>query len=206
MPPSRIIGMRDLDPTAPTDTLASGIMADLSADGNYLVFEDYSQDKGRIQLLEMNGQTEARTLISGPGSYRFPQISPSGRYIAYVSDESGNDEIYLRTFPEGSRPARVSLEGGFGLVWSRDEKRLIYNDGSSIYAVDISYEPRLELSRPVKLFEARKGDFMLNRGMEISPDGDRLILVRKARPEISKTSADIVMVEGWRTLLGDRPQ
>jgi Tol biopolymer transport system component len=206
LPPIKTIYMRDLDPTAPLDTLAAGLFANLSPDGRFLTYQDNNQGHDRIQLLEMDGQAGPTTLISGPGNYRNPKISPDGRYIAYVSDESGKDEIYLRTFPSGSRPARVSLEGGYDVEWTRDGRRLIYHDSASLFAVDVTTEPRLALSRPVKLFDARQGDFMLSRGFELSAEGDRVILVRKARPEISQTSADIVMVESWQQLLGDGPQ
>jgi Tol biopolymer transport system component len=203
LPPARAIFMRDLDPTAPLDTLAFGLFSNLSSDGRFLAFHESSQGNDRIQLLELGGQAEATTLISGPGNYQHPKISPDGRYIAYLSDESGKQEVYLRTFPEGSRPARVSLEGGMDSEWSRDSSRLFYHDSASIFAVDVTSEPRLQLSRPVKLFDARQGDFVLGRSFEVSPEGDRLIMVRKARPEVNRTSADIVMVESWRRLLGD---
>jgi serine/threonine-protein kinase len=203
LPPARVIGIRSLDPTAPLDTLASGNMANLSPDGRYLAFDDFSTGMGRIQLLDMEGGGDPTTLISGPGVYQNPKISPDGGFIAYVSDESGRDEIYLRTFPKGTQPARISLEGGQDVEWSRDGSHIYYNDGSSMFVVDVRRSPRLELSRPVKLFDARQEDYMFNRGFEVSLEGERFILIRRGRTEVSKTSADVVLVEGWRQLLGE---
>ncbi len=75
-PPARFIGIRGLDPTAPFDTLATGMFADLSPDGRYLAFEDYSSGMARIQLMEMEGAGEPITLVSGTGNYKGPAISP----------------------------------------------------------------------------------------------------------------------------------
>jgi len=204
-PPSRLIGIRGLDPTAPFDTLGTGFGSSLSPDGRHLAFEDYSTGKARIQLMDLEGEEATVTLISGPGSYNKPRISPDGSYLAYVSDESGREETYLRTFPGGTQPARISLEGGSDVRWSRDGQKLYFDDGAAMFVVDVRREPRLQLSRPTRLFDARQGDFQMDRGFDVSLEGDRFVLVRKARPEINQTSADIVLVEGWRHLLGDRP-
>jgi len=70
--------------------------------------------------------------VAAPGFDEvYPEISPDGRWIACVSEESGNSEVYVRPFPDvGSGRFRVSTDGGFTPIWSRDGPELFYDDPS----------------------------------------------------------------------------
>ena len=82
-----------------------------------------------------------------------PKFSPNGRYVAYVSDESGQPEVYVQPFPEGGRKVTVSNSGGSQLRWSRDGKELFYVEGGKLMVVAVSTEGEFSTGLPTELFE-----------------------------------------------------
>ena len=78
-----------------------------------------------------------------PSKRHTRQVSPNGRWLAYVSDESGNEEIYVRSFPDIDAGGRwqVSTGGGTQPLWARNGRELLYRNGEAVIAV---------LSRPIQ--------------------------------------------------------
>ncbi len=106
-----------------------------------------------------------------------PRFSPDGRYVAYVSEESGQLEVYVQPFPEGGRKVTVSSNGGTKVRWSRDGKELFYVEGQTLVAVAVSSGSSFSVGSATRLFEHAS----LMRGFnyapyDISADGQRFIL------------------------------
>jgi len=103
-----------------------------SRDGRYLstIEESAQNGLGKIMVIPMNGSDEKPFPIlpgvSGITIFSFPQISPDGKWLAYMSNESGRAEIFLATFPKGEGKWQVSTDGAVGPRWSRDGKELFY--------------------------------------------------------------------------------
>jgi len=203
MPPAHKIIRRSLDATAPVDTLVAGSHPSLSSDGRLMAYADYRSGNGALYVMETDGSGEARPIFSGPDEYINPRISPDDRLLAYVSNESGHDEIYLRTFPAGGFPARVSLNGGQDMTWSRDGRRLYFLNEDQLYEVTVGPGERPDLGRPTLLFENKDGDYLFDRGFEVSEDGERFIFAKLARREVGEASVEIVAVDQWVRLLGE---
>ncbi len=203
-PPSHKIFRRTLDATSPLDTLVAGAGPSLTSDGRLLAFVDYQSGNPALHVMETDGSGESRPIFSGPDEYKEPAISPDDRFVAYVSNESGLNEIYMRTFPDGKHPARVSLDGGEQLAWSRDGRRLFYMNVDQFYEVEVGEGERPELGQPVVLFEERRGDFLFDRGFAVSLDGERFIVVKLASREVGEASVEIAVVDQWERLLGDQ--
>ncbi len=105
------------------------------------------------------------------------QFSPNGNWIAYTSDESGRQEVYLRPFPGPGGKTQISREGGTGALWAPDGRELFYANGEVMMVVDVVLEEPLQVSAPRALFE---GDFAFERvgNYDIAPDGQSFVIVR----------------------------
>jgi Tol biopolymer transport system component len=172
--------------------------SDWSSDGRYLVYtQDEPNTGGDIWVLpNPAGQPETDQKPFPFANTRFVesqgQLSPDGRWIAYVSDESGQVEVYVRPFPTGDGKWRVSAAGGREPRWSIDGRELFYQDGSSglgrsrLMAVAVTRSSAsgspLSFGPPVLLFERRTNGMVpqLNNFSYAVLPGGRFLLHRFA--------------------------
>jgi serine/threonine-protein kinase len=124
---------------------------------------------------------------------RAPTFSPDGRWVAYSSDESGRDEVYVRPFPGPGGRVQVSTGGGTEPAWSPDGRELFYRsaDRFEVVSVEIGGAFRV-LSRPRALFEGRYYAYSWQRQYDIDPTGNRIVLFRYEEEEI-----DMTVVVNW---------
>jgi dipeptidyl aminopeptidase/acylaminoacyl peptidase len=129
------------------------------------------------------------------------RLSPDGRWLAYSSDETRNDEIYVQTFPQHGGKWQVSTNGGTLPVWSRDGKHLFFIDGKGkMTSVDVknvdAKNPQFEAGVPVSLFDARLGILGESR-FDVSKDGRFLIPIQVSQTE----SSPITVLVNWESAL-----
>ncbi len=79
--------------------------------------------------------------LQTPFNEHSAKFSPQGRFVAYVSDQSGQNQVYVRPFPEGEGQWQVSTKGGVQPRWSRDGKELFYVEGYTLMAVEVNTVP-----------------------------------------------------------------
>lgn len=140
--------------------------------------------------------------VTDPFAQRQGQFSPDGRFVACMSDESGQSEIYVRPFPDATSGKWViSTAGGLEPRWSRDGRALFYRQGRTIMRVGVTLKPAFSAGAPEKLFEAPidgayNGD---NHRWHVSPDGQRFLLqtLPDSRPN------PIRVIVNWPRLLSD---
>ncbi len=126
-----------------------------------------------------------------------PTPSPDGRLLAYISDESGRREIYLRRFPDGSDKRQVSVDGGTQPVWRPDGGELFYVEGATLMAVTVSTAGALTLGLPQALFESE--DLRSNTRhpeYDVSPDGEQFLTIEPDEDQEGGGSV-IRVVENW---------
>jgi eukaryotic-like serine/threonine-protein kinase len=128
-------------------------------------------------------------------------FSPNGRYIAYQSDESGHDEIYIRPFPRVNNGRwQVSTAGGTRPVWARSGRELFYLDASNALTavpVDIS-GPTISIGSPAKLFDTGYAEPNPSRHYDVSADGQRFLMLKaSATGDPNATPVSMVLVEHW---------
>jgi Tol biopolymer transport system component len=100
---------------------------DWSRDGRYLVFWAQNAETGiDLWILPMDGDRKPVPYLRSAADETGARISPDGRWLAYVSNETGNNEIYVQSFPEPGSKTRISIDGGVGPVWVEGGRRLVY--------------------------------------------------------------------------------
>jgi Tol biopolymer transport system component len=111
-------------------------------------------------------------------------LSPDGHWLAYVSNESGRAEVFVRTFPDPERGKKqVSAEGGSFPRWRRDGRELFYLDARNrVVAVAIQADGDLDIGRPTPLFEAGPvaGRDPARAPLDVTADGQRFLIVTQA--------------------------
>jgi serine/threonine-protein kinase len=127
-------------------------------------------------------------LLQGRHNERQPEVSPYGRWLAYTSDESGRDEVYVQPFPTLGRKWPISTGGGARPRWTRKGRELVYRNGRQILSVEIAASAELQPGKPRVLFEAD------TFGFDVTPDGERFLMMRfPESPEI----AEVAVVFNW---------
>jgi len=139
-----------------------------------LIFQhSFPKTRGDLLALPLDGG-EPRSVVQTPSDDTDGRLSPDGRWLAYVSDESGRREVYVQPFPQGGQRVQISIEGGNTPVWSRDGRELFFLQGTTkLMTVPISAGKELSPARPAQLFEARF-DF----GYDVAPDGRFIVAQR----------------------------
>ncbi|MEO7456129.1 MAG: hypothetical protein ABIY52_07685, partial [Gemmatimonadaceae bacterium] len=137
------------------------------------------QSRADIVQFRMDDST-VNPVVSSPAEDRDARLSPDGKWLAYASDISGANEVYVLPYPQTGSGVRVSARGGTEPVWSRDGKELFYRSGSRIMSV--VHRPLAgsgAFGAPQLLFEGAY-DFSQDHNWSPSPDGSFIMI--KADP------------------------
>ena len=153
-----------------------------SPDGARLLFESSSTPPHNLGLLNTTGDHKSQMLLSGPASEANGEISPDGRWLAYQSNESGRDEIYVRPFPavESAR-WQVSADGGTRPAWARNGRELFYYlPPGKIMAVPLQTSATFTSGTPQVAVNGRYIAIQSGRSYDVSRDGKRFLLIEDA--------------------------
>jgi serine/threonine-protein kinase len=132
-------------------------------------------------------------------------ISPNGRWLAYISQETGESEVFVRSFPEPGRRMQASVGGGVGPVWAPDGGSVYFISNGSMVRGDFregtnpGVTARTELFR-VDDYEVSAGAFMegvnARRRYDVHPDGTRFLMVRSTE-ELFAVRQPVIVVTNW---------
>jgi len=121
-------------------------MATISPDGKSLLANCLIGDGWGILRVPLDSERVARPYLVAKGiNEHAPQFSPDGKWVALVSDESGRDEVYVRSFPDPTLKIQVSAAGAEQPAWSRDGSRLYYQSGPTLLGARVSLKPTFAL-------------------------------------------------------------
>ena len=164
-----------------------------SQDGQTLVYYEIPPSTQRDIWILHEG--ERSPWLSTPNDERAPVLSPNGRWLAYVSDEEGPDEVFVAAFPGPRGAIKVSSEGGREPLWSRDGRELFYRDGLRMMSVSVQTSGPLSPQRPKILFEGNYArDSNGNPNYDVSLDGQRFVMARQGE---DSSNGGVVIVESW---------
>jgi Tol biopolymer transport system component/tRNA A-37 threonylcarbamoyl transferase component Bud32 len=172
-----------------------------SADGQYLVYHQSDPKTGfDIWVLPLSGDRKPRPYLRTDFDERNGRVSPDGRWMAYTSNESGELEIYVRTFPDANGGKwHVSVGGGAQPEWRRDGKELFYlSPELKVVSVEVKPGPGgFQAGRPRVLFtRPRAGLGYTNLGMDyaVSADGKRFLANTAVDDGVS---SNITVLTNW---------
>ncbi len=180
---------------------------DWSPDGKYLLYGLQDPKTGwDLWVLpgpgSMPGERKPMPYLQTPFNEMEGQFSPGPRgspaWIAYSSDESGQYQIYVQSFPAGAGKFQVSTGGGTQPRWRRDGKELFYvaADGK-LMAVDVKTSPQFEAGPPKALFDARIVGGSIYFHYDVSADGKRFLIDSAGAAPEGSASTPITVVVNW---------
>ncbi len=129
-----------------------------SSDGSLLIYQTvHPQTGGDIWALPLAGKPEEYPVVDTAADERYGTLSPDGRWLAYISNETGTYEVYAESFPATGFKRQLSTQGGYEPHWRRDGKELFYMaPNQTLMAVGVKTNPTtLEVSPPKALFATR---------------------------------------------------
>jgi serine/threonine protein kinase len=163
-----------------------------SPDGKELAFIDGGAIRN-IYILPLQDRkphvfAESQTYESAPS------FSPDGKWMVYVSNESGRNEVYVRPYPGPGGRWQISTDGGTEAVWNPKGRELFYRQGPKMMAVDYQVQPTFSAGKPHMLFE---GSFTPSPrsapDYDVSPDGQRFLMLKAGE----QSAGEINVVLNW---------
>ncbi len=151
--------------------------ASWAPDGSTLAFHERKPNGERDIWVVSPGNDPVPFLLT-PFDERLPRFSPDGKWLAYVSDESGRNDVYVQPFPGPGPKWLVSTDGGIDPVWSRDGRELFYRQRDQMMAVSVASKAEFSAGRPRRLFEIRFDAGDNGPNYDVSPDGKWFVMPR----------------------------
>jgi serine/threonine-protein kinase len=188
------------DGSGPADTLfaADGLYGGgFTPDGRTLVFSesDPRTGKRRIGYVTLGAARTPHVIVGDAFNNYAPNLSPDGRWMVYVSDESGEPEVYVRPFPGPGGRWQISSGGGTEPRWSPTGREIFFRKGTAMMAVPVRGgatfvpgEPRQLFQGPYATEQANSPDYSVSR------DGRTFLMVRL---ESQTADQPIVVVLNW---------
>jgi eukaryotic-like serine/threonine-protein kinase len=174
----------------------------VSPDGRRLIFSNETAQTGvDLMALELDGTRRVTPLLQSRFNERNGAISPDGRWLAYEADDSGRFEIYVRPYPDvNSSISLVSTTGGTKPIWTRSGQELIYvSRTGALMRVGVPRGPTWSATKPSVVV---KDGYFTNptwwgRSYDVSPDGQRFLMIKEGSPEENAQPTSLVVVQHW---------
>ena len=168
--------------------------ADWSRDGRFVLYESYDREtRSDLWVLPMFGDQKPFPLLQTEFNEREGRLSSDGHWVAYVSNESGRNEVYVQSFPKPGGKKRISTEGGSEPEWRGDGKELFYlTPDGMLMAVEVKADSTLEVSIPKSLFQTGARG-LAGTKYDVSGDGQRFLV----NTELLLTSSPINVIVNW---------
>jgi eukaryotic-like serine/threonine-protein kinase len=174
----------------------------ISADGNYLLYElPTGAAHGKLFVLPLHGDRKPFPFSTTAQSNVPAALSPDGRWLAYVSDETARREIYVTSFPSGAGKWQISNEGGENPRWRADGKELFFTGADKLWAVDVAAAgERFDSGLIRVLFDIRVPAAQLGTraNYAVSKDGQRFLFNTWDETE---ALAPVTVVVNWAQAL-----
>jgi Tol biopolymer transport system component len=167
---------------------------DWSFDGKFLLYGRADPTSALdLWVLPLSGDRKPFPFLQLKGNQDWGRFSPDGRWIAYTSNESGKNEIYVLPFPGLGERWQVTTGGGLSPIWRRDGKELFYLSGGNAVAVEVKPGSPFQTGAPKPLFP-----WPWHHPCDVSADGQRFLTVipdKEARP------VPITLIQNWTARL-----
>lgn len=168
----------------------------ISPDGRHLVmrFDGTRLYKEDLVYRSLSGDTSVKPFIVSPFLEAGPRFSPDGRWIAYMSVQSGAPHVYVTPFPgPGARHLVSTGSGGITPLWMPDGKRIVYVTGTQLIEATLTLEPVFAVTSRRVLNDSPIATQLVHANYDVSRDGKRFLLLRRTR-DVS----EVVVVHNWK--------
>jgi serine/threonine protein kinase/Tol biopolymer transport system component len=201
------IALKPPDSSSGVERLATiGQPSSWSPDGRVLAFVDApstgSGAQNYVVWLLSVGDGQPRRFLNSRFNETYPEFSPDGNWIAYVSDESGQAEVYVKPYPGPGQSILLSNSGGTQPAWRHDMRELFYTKidaqtrRTQMMSVSITTVPTLAPGVPRLLWKGQFQRQSNTRGYDVTPDGQHFLMIQqKERPPTPVTQ--LVVVQNW---------
>jgi serine/threonine-protein kinase len=173
-----------------------------TADGSTLAFYE-RKPNGERDIWVVSPASDPTPFLLTPFDERSPRFSPNGKWLAYVSDESGRNEIYVQPFPGPGPKWLVSTDGGVDPIWSRDGRELFYRSSDALITVAVTTTAGFSAGRPRRLFEMRFDSGDDGPEYDVSGDGKWFVMLKR---DHGRAPAALHLVLDWFSEITSRTQ
>jgi len=178
----------------------------ITRDGSRLIAGEMRPGSGQdISLLGLDADRRLDPLIVAPDVQSNAELSPDGRWIAYQSGESRDNQVYVRPFPDVQAGRwQISTDGGTRPVWARNGKELFFlGRDQRVYAVAIETSGGFSAGNPTVAVNTPYFTGPSTRTFDVSPDSQKFLMI-KAEAGQTSLAPTIVLVVNWATDLRQR--
>ena len=158
---------------APGSRFAGGV----TPDGRTVVFQETGSTTSGIRAVDFDSTQAARTIVPAAFGESNPALSPDGRWLAYQSDQTGQMEVYVQSYPQPGARVPISLQGGSEPAWAHNGRDLFYRSGDSLLVASVKLSPTFTVTERRRLFT---GSFLSGgsfRDYDVTPDDQHFVMI-----------------------------
>jgi serine/threonine-protein kinase len=178
-----------------------------SANGELAITRIVSSTDWKISVLSAGDQKRMPQPFAADSPSQkqgYPDFSPDGRWLAYMSSETGRDEVYVRPYPGPGQVSKVSINGGAQPVWSHTSGELFFTvadrapstDFYTVMVVTVTTTPTFKAGIP-RALPAQVRLTMPMRGYDVSADGQRFFTLRETKATLLPPPSQMIVVLNW---------
>ena len=190
------------EPRLVLDTERSLAQAIMSPDGEWLAMRLAGPPSRDIFAQRPGSDGEPIPIAADPDAVeQSPAISPDGRWIAYSSNETGTQQVYVRPFPNVAEGRwQASPAGGFAPLWSRDGRELFFATAEGLHAAQVETSSGFRVASVELMFPIPLGVIatpVTNQWYDVTPDGERFLMVRATTAGSGSDEPELIVVQNF---------
>ncbi len=163
-----------------------------SPDGKTLLFGSYPAGRQAIQALSLDGSNSIRPYLQGAFNFSSAHFSPDGRWVVYMTDESGRRQIYVQPFPGPGGKWLISTEEGQYPRWARNGREIFFVSGDKLMSVEVETQPAFKAGTPHPLFST--SSYLVGAGnYDVAPDGQHFLMIKQEEAAASPKELNVIL-------------
>ena len=174
-----------------------------SPDGRYMAFSQMEPGTGTdVWMLPMRGDRTPQPFVKSKFTDGSAKFSPDGKWVAYCTNESGRNEVFVQPWPGPGPKIQMSSEGGTDPIWSRDGRELFYRNGDKMMVVTVSLAGGFQAGKPQLLWEGQYSHGMSSScgppgtteaNYDVTSDGQRFLMIKDLDQDAVSTRIVVVL-------------